>query len=54
VQLSPEAIAALGLGAPENFIIRDMLWREVEAGFDKDYAFALNLKPYSALVLKFK
>jgi hypothetical protein len=54
VQLSPEAIAALGLGAPENFIIRDMLWREVEAGFDKDYAFTLNLKPYSALVLKFK
>jgi glycosidase len=54
VQLSPEAIAALGLGAPENFIVRDMLWREVEAGFDKDYAFTLNLKPYSALVLKFK
>ncbi len=54
VQLSPEAVSALGLGAPENFIVRDMLWREVEAGFDKDFAFTLNLKPYTALVLKFK
>lgn len=54
VQLSPEAISALGLGAPENFIVRDMLWREVEVGFDKDFAFTLNLKPYTALVLKFK
>jgi glycosidase len=54
VQLPPDAVAALGLGSPENFIVRDMLWREVEVGFDKDYAFTLNLKPYTALVLKFK
>lgn len=54
IQLSPEAIAALGLSAPEIITARDLIWRAVEVGFDKDYGFALELKPYSALVLKIK
>jgi glycosidase len=54
IQLSPEAIAALGLSAPEIFVARDLIWREVEVGFDKDFAFTLELKPYTALVLKIK
>lgn len=54
VQLSPEAIAALGLSAPEIFIARDLIWREVEVGFDKEFGFALDLKPYTSLVLKIK
>ena len=54
VQLSPEAVAALGLSAPEIITARDMIWREVEVGFDKDFGFGLELKPYTALVLKIK
>jgi len=54
VQLSPEAIAALGLSAPEIITARDLIWREIEVGFDKDYGFALELRPYTALVMKIK
>jgi glycosidase len=54
IQLSSEAVTALGLNAPENFIARDLLWREAEVGFDKDFSFALTIKPYSAFVFKLK
>ncbi len=54
IQLPPDAVAELALGSPENFIARDMLWREAEVGFDKDFSFTLNVKPFSAYVFKLK
>lgn len=54
VQLPPNVVEALELDAPENFIARDILWREVEVGFSADFSFTLDMKPYSAFVLKLK
>jgi hypothetical protein len=54
IQLPQEAVTELALGAPENFIARDLLWREAEVGFDQDFSFTLNIKPYSAYIFKLK
>ncbi len=54
VQLSQDAIAALGLDPSGAYIARDLLWREAEVGFNKDFLFELNCKPYSSYIFKIK
>ena len=54
VQLSPEAITRLSLDRAESYIARDLLWREAEVGFNKDFVFELKCKPYSSYIFKIK
>jgi hypothetical protein len=54
IQLSPEAVKLLKLDPNEAYIVHDMLWKEVEAGFDKEWGFDLKMKPYICLMLKIK
>jgi glycosidase len=51
----PEAVASsMGLNKNDAYIARDLVWREVEVGFDKDLTFELRLKPYSCFIFKIK
>lgn len=54
IQIPPHAIPAMGLDPKEVYIARDMIWREIEVGFDKDFSFPLRLKPYSTFIFKIK
>ena len=54
VQLSREAISALNLDPSDVYIARDLLWREAEVGFNKDFLFELNCKPFSSHIFKIK
>ena len=54
IQLSPEAIMGLDLDPGGTYIARDILWREAEVGFNKDFMFELNCKPYSSHIFKIK
>ncbi len=54
IQIPVETIEAMGLSPEGVYIGRDMLWREIEIGFDKEFAFELNLKPYSSYIFKIK
>jgi glycosidase len=54
IQIPREAASELGLDFNETYIARDLLFREVEVGFDKTLAFNLKLKPYSAFIFKIK
>lgn len=54
VQLPASAVAALGLDAEGSYIARDLLWREAEVGFSKDFTFTLSTKPYSSYIFKIK
>jgi hypothetical protein len=54
VQLPPEAFARMGMDPNGVYIGRDMLWREIDIGFDKDRRFALSLRPYSSYIFKIK
>ncbi|MBL0743653.1 alpha-amylase family protein [Chryseolinea lacunae] len=54
VQLPASAVTALGLDTEGSYIARDLLWREAEVGFSKDFTFTLTCKPYSSYILKIK
>lgn len=54
VQLPPAAVSALGLDPAGSYIARDLLWREAEVGFNKDFTFELKCKPYSSYIFKIK
>jgi glycosidase len=54
VQLPKEIAVEMGLDLSGSYIARDLLWREVEVGFDKDFTFELTLKPYSSFIFKIK
>jgi glycosidase len=54
VQLSQDAVTAMQLDPSGAYIARDMLWREAEVGFNKDFLFELNCKPYSSYIFKIK
>jgi glycosidase len=54
VQIPREAFSKMGLDPDGVYIARDMLWREVEVGFDKDLSFSLHLKPFSSFIFKIK
>lgn len=54
IQIPKEMISNIGLDPSKAYIARDLLWREVEVGFDKDWSFELRMKPYSCFVFKIK
>jgi len=54
LQIPDQAFTRMGLDANEIYIARDMIWREIEIGFDKDLTFSLRLKPYSCFIFKIK
>jgi hypothetical protein len=54
VQLSPDAVERLSLDPDGRYIARDLIWKEVEVGFDSNYTFELHSKPYSSFIFKLK
>jgi glycosidase len=54
VQMPPEAFSKMGMDGNGVYIGRDMIWREIDIGFDKDRKFGLRLKPYSCFIFKIK
>jgi hypothetical protein len=54
VQIPEEGFQRMGLDTNAIYIARDMLWRELEVGFDRDRSFSLRLKPYSCFIFKIK
>ena len=54
VEIPADAFRQMGLNEKTLYIARDMLWREVEIGFDKELGFQLNMKPYSCFIFKIK
>lgn len=54
VKIPSEVVAKLGLGSPDLYIARDILWREAEVVFANDFSFELKLRPYSSHIFKIK
>ncbi len=54
VKIPAEVVTKLGLESADNYIARDLLWREAEVGFASDFSFELKLKPYSSYIFKIK
>jgi len=54
VSIPQDVAGKMGLHAEENYIARDLLFREAEVGLDKAFTFNLEIKPYSAFVFKIK
>lgn len=54
VQIPEQVWSSMGMDKNETYIARDLLWREVEVGFDKSLTFELRLKPYSCFIFKIK
>ncbi len=54
VQIPGDLAKELQLDVNETYIARDLLWREVEIGFDKTLTFEITLKPYSSFIFKLK
>ncbi len=54
IQLPDDVINAIGIDRSASYIARDLLWKEAEVGFDKDFAFQLTLRPYGAYIFKIK
>jgi glycosidase len=54
VQVPKDIFTRAGLDPQANYIARDLLWREVEVGFDQNLTFQLTLKPYSSFIFKIK
>ncbi len=54
VQIPKDVISKLALDPNEIYIARDLLWREAEVGFNKEFLFELNCKPYSSYIFKIK
>jgi len=54
VQIPKEAISKLSLDPSETYIARDLIWKEVEVGFGKEFMFEMKCKPYSSFIFKIK
>jgi glycosidase len=54
IQLPEAVVQQIGLDANGSYIARDLLWREAEVGFDKNFSFELTLKPFSSYIFKIK
>jgi glycosidase len=54
VQIPGDVCVRMGLDTTALYIARDMLWREVEVGFDSDFSFSLKMKPFSSFIFKIK
>jgi glycosidase len=54
LQIPREAVTQMGLNPDEQFVARDLIWREVEIGFDENHKCALRIKPFSSFMFKIK
>lgn len=54
VQVPVDVIKKIGLDPSGVYIARDLIWREAEVGFDKNWTFDLRMKPYSSFIFKIK
>jgi glycosidase len=54
VNLPQPVVTAMGLDPTGAYIARDLLWKDVEVGFDKTFTFELKIKPYSSFIFKLK
>ncbi|HLT72046.1 MAG TPA: alpha-amylase family protein [Cyclobacteriaceae bacterium] len=54
VQIPPDVAGQIGFREGTAYIARDLIWREVEVGFDENWSFELKMKPYSCFILKIK
>ena len=52
VQVPRDAFKKMGLDPSRVYTARDLLWREVEAGFDDELSFSLRLKPHSSFIFE--
>lgn len=54
VQIPPDVASQIGFEEEVAYIARDLIWREVEIGFDENWRFELRMKPYSCFIFKIK
>ena len=54
VQIPKQVLELMGLDDTADYIARDLLWREAEVGFNKDFTFELRCKPFSSFIFKIK
>lgn len=54
LQIPKAVVEEMGLDPTATYIARDLLWKEAEIGFDKDFTTELALKPYSSFIFKIK
>ncbi len=54
VQIPRDAFVKMGLDPNGVYIARDMIWRELEVGFDQELSFPIHLKPFSSFIFKIK
>lgn len=54
LQIPKAIVEEMGLDPAGAYIARDLLWKEAEIGFDKDFSTELTVKPYSSFIFKIK
>lgn len=54
VQIPADVAAKIGLIRGNAYIARDLIWREMEVGFDDKWSFELRMKPHSNFIFKIK
>lgn len=54
IQIPADVIERMEMARGVDYIARDMIWREAEVGFDREFSFALHVKPYSCFIFKIK
>lgn len=54
VQIPEDVALRIGLQKGNAYIARDLIWREMEVGFDDKWSFELRMKPYSNFIFKIK
>lgn len=54
VEIPKSVIAKMGLDAGGVYIARDLIWKELEVGFDENFSFTVKMKPYSCFIFKIK
>lgn len=52
IQIPGETFMEMGLTNADGAVVRDMLWQEVESGFDRDLSLRLKLAPFSCFVFE--
>jgi hypothetical protein len=54
IQIPGDIADKIGLEKGTAYIARDLIWREMEVGFDDKWRFELRMKPYSSFIFKIK
>ena len=54
IEIPKDQVIKMGLDPTDVYIARDLIWKEVEVGFDENFSFELKMKPYSCFIFKIK